>query len=148
MWHEGGTNTGVDARPGVADVFISYRREYVKAAAISQYLIHDAHGIRPGRRWNGAIKQALSSCKAFLVLIGEDFVKSSDEVTGQRNADTEGDAVREEIRLENYDWSVALGRGKTRNVAASSKICGLTPKVMDMSLRSRKPPTLSRLVTI
>jgi hypothetical protein len=87
-------------------IFISYRREDAAANAlgISQYLANEFGrrnvfldvDMRAGTKFPLFLEQRLPQCKVMLVLIGPDWLNSSDE-QGRRRLDIPGDWVRLEI---------------------------------------------------
>ena len=91
----------------VAPIFISYRREDSSAEAgrLHSTLLHelgsnnvfmDTSGISPGGEWPKVLADALKAARVVVVIIGPEWLRSSDQY-GRRRIDQEGDWVCREI---------------------------------------------------
>jgi hypothetical protein len=90
----------------MSSIFISYRREDAEGQAGRLYrdlaaefgadsVFMDVAAIQPGRDFRRAIDQSLSSCSAFLSVIGKNWLTAQDP-SGQRRLDDSADFVRVE----------------------------------------------------
>ena len=90
-----------------AQIFISYRREDTSSEAGrvhstllrefgSDVVFMDTSSIEPGSRWPRRLEDALRSSRVILVVIGPNWLKSSNE-WGERRIDQGDDWVRREI---------------------------------------------------
>jgi len=88
-------------------IFVSYRREDSAAEAgrlrstlLGQFgddaVFMDTSSIQAGAEWPSSISSALDAAKAFLVILGPEWVRVSDE-WGHRRIDQKNDWVRKEI---------------------------------------------------
>src|SRR5277367_985603 len=90
----------------MGSIFISYRRDDAEGQAGRLYddlvaefgpdsVFMDVAAIQPGRDFRKAIDQSLSSCGAFLSVIGRGWLTAKD-ASGQRRLDDSADFVRVE----------------------------------------------------
>ena len=106
---EGGEEGAVGKRgqPSEPRIFISYRRDDTRffssrvcdrlvAHFGKEHVFRDVDDIAPGRPWNEAIDDAISSCNVFVVLIGRGWLTATDD-EGKRRLDNEEDRHRREI---------------------------------------------------
>lgn len=101
-----------------ADYFVSYRRGQSELAANmlksgltrkfgERAVFMDVGGIDSGDRWPRRLEEALSRCKAMLVVIGPSWLEATSS-DGSRRLDSPGDWVRREVEtgLANEDTAV------------------------------------------
>lgn len=109
-----------------APIFINYRREdsSPEAGRLYSNLLHelgsnnvfmDTSGISPGEKWPKALIEALNGARLIVVVIGPEWLRTSNE-WGQRRIDLEDDWVRHEIEKGLQDKKdilpVLVGRAK------------------------------------
>src|SRR5262245_43251976 len=109
-----------------APIFISYRREDSSAEAGRLYstllrelgsnnVFMDTSGISPGGEWPKELADALNAARAVVVVIGPEWLRTSNE-WGERRIDQEGDGVCREVETalrDNKDiLPVLVGRAK------------------------------------
>ena len=93
----------------MGSIFISYRRQDTEGQAGRLYgdlvaafgresVFMDVAGIEPGRDFRKAIDRSLSSCGAFLAMIGKDWLNLKD-ASGRRRLDDPADYVRVETAM-------------------------------------------------
>lgn len=91
----------------MSTIFISYRREESAGHAGRIYdrlrekfgrnrVFMDVSAIEPGVEFEQAIKQALSACAVFLVVVGRKWLECTDE-EGKRRLDSTSDFIRMEV---------------------------------------------------
>jgi hypothetical protein len=100
----------VPARAGTRGriaIFVSYRRDDSAGSAGRLHadltrrfgehpVFMDVTGLEPGVEWQQELRDALTSCKVFLAIIGKHWLTTADPGSGRRRLDMEGDWVRRE----------------------------------------------------
>jgi pterin-4a-carbinolamine dehydratase len=92
-----------------APIFISYRRadSATEAGRLHSTILKelgtttvfmDTYSIEPGTQWPKELNEALQAAKIFIVVIGTEWIRISDEF-GMRRIDQEDDWVRQEIEF-------------------------------------------------
>ena len=59
----------------------------------------DREDIPAGENWKDVLRREISTCSVFLALIGDEWLKASNQDSGQRRLDEKNDPVRVEIEV-------------------------------------------------